>query len=43
MDMGSRGIIVENKHLFRRWWIDLWYIPLKYKQLCLKEATTERK
>ena len=39
--MGRRGMITEYKHLFNKWWSDLWAILTKYKKLWLDEVTAE--
>ena len=39
MDMESRGIIPEYKHLFNQQWINLWDLPVKNKKLWLIKVT----
>ena len=39
MEIGRRGLIQEDKHVFKQIWGNLWYLPGNDKKLSLKEAT----
>ena len=39
MDIGSRGIILEQKHLFNQWQMDLWYITRNKKEIQWRKVT----
>ena len=42
MEMGRRGLLPEDKHLFDQRWSDLCYLPGKDKKLWLREVTSAR-
>ena len=43
MEMGRRGTIPEDNHVFNQCWRNLWNLPGQYNKLQLREVTALRK
>ena len=43
INMGMRGLLTEDKYLFKKWWVHLWDLHVKDNKILLREVTSERK
>ena len=43
MDMVMRGILIEEKHLFNKWWNNPWNLPVNNKKIWSIEVIEARK